>query len=74
MTFDNTYDSKTTVKTNTDMETSSTTATETQALLLRDEEGPASISASNGRIYKLSRVLDPYATYFGSDGAPSPSP
>ncbi|EKG11291.1 hypothetical protein MPH_11636 [Macrophomina phaseolina MS6] len=73
LSFDNTYTSNTTVTTNTDVSSSDTT-TGPQALLLRDEEGPAFTPASNGRIYKLSRVLNPFTTYFGADAASISSP
>ncbi|CAK4032928.1 Hypothetical predicted protein [Lecanosticta acicola] len=39
-----------------------------QAQILKDQHGtPSSIPASNGIIYKIDGILDPWITYFGQD-------
>ncbi|KAF9773177.1 hypothetical protein IL306_009083 [Fusarium sp. DS 682] len=44
----------------------------TQAKLLKDGRGkPVRISASNGVVYKIDNILDPFLTYFGEDSAKS---
>ncbi|KAF5647262.1 hypothetical protein F52700_1564 [Fusarium sp. NRRL 52700] len=42
----------------------------TQASLLKDKRGkPIHVPASNGVVYKIDNILDPFLTYFGEDSA-----